>query len=79
MEAFEAGLASVPADAVVIVKLDADVSFADDYFERLLSAFAADERLGIASGTAYELEEEEWRQRFSTGNAVWGAARAYRR
>ena len=78
-EAFEAGLASVPADADVIVKLDADVSFADDYFERLLAAFDADQRLGIASGSAYELEAGEWRQRFSTGDAVWGAARAYRR
>ncbi len=79
VEAFEAGLEAVPAQADVIVKLDADVSFDPDYFERLLAAFAADEALGIASGSAYELEDGEWRQRFSTGDAVWGAARAYRR
>ena len=79
VEAFEAGVEPVPAQADVIVKLDADVSFADDYFECLLAAFAADQTLGIASGSAFELEDGEWRQRFSTGDAVWGATRAYRR
>ncbi len=79
VEAFEAGLDAVPGEADVVVKLDADVSFADDYFERLLAAFNADETLGIASGSAFELEDGEWRQRYSTGDAVWGAARAYRR
>ena len=62
-----------------MVKLDADVSFEADHFERLLAAFADDPRLGIASGAAWELEDGEWRQRFNTGSSVWGAARAYRR
>ena len=79
VEAFEAGLEAVSAEADVVVKLDADVSFPNDYFERLLAAFEQDETLGIASGSAFELEDGEWRQRFSSGDAVWGAARAYRR
>ena len=49
-----AELASDPPD--VVVKLDADVSMEPDYFERLMAAFAADETLGMASGSAYELE-----------------------
>ena len=63
----------------VVVKVDADVSFPSDYFARLLAAFAADERLGIASGSAWELEGSGWRQQHMTGDQVWGAARAYRR
>ena len=34
--------------------------------------------LGIASGSAFELQEGEWRQRHVTGSTVWGASRAFR-
>ena len=71
-----AELASDPPD--VVVKLDADVSMEPDYFERLMAAFAADETLGMASGSAYELENGVWVRRHITGDAVRGAARAYR-
>lgn len=63
----------------VVVKLDADVSMEPDYFERLVTAFAEDEHLGIASGTCFEREQGEWTQRHVTGDHVWGATRAYRR
>jgi hypothetical protein len=49
-----------------------------DYFDRLLEAFARDPSLGIASGSAWELRNGAWRQRFVTGGTVWGATRAYR-
>lgn len=78
VRAFEHGLATLPRTDVV-VKLDADTSFGPGYFERLVGAFAADETLGMASGTCYELEEGEWRERHVTGTTVWGASRAYRR
>ncbi len=61
-----------------VVSLDADISFDPTYFERLLARFAADPSLGIASGTCYELERGEWRQRHVTGSTVWGASRMYR-
>jgi glycosyltransferase involved in cell wall biosynthesis len=79
VRAFEAGLESLGDCPDVIVKLDADLSFEPGYFEGLLSRFAENPRLGMASGTCYELEREEWRQRHVTGTTVWGAARAYRR
>lgn len=63
----------------VIVKVDADTSFSPEYYDRLLAAFAGDERLGIASGSAWELEDDVWVQHHMTGDQVWGAARAYRR
>jgi biofilm PGA synthesis N-glycosyltransferase PgaC len=78
VRAFTSGLEALPRRVDVVVKLDADVSFDPDYFERLLEAFAADSSLGIASGSAYELRNGAWKQTFMTRSSVWGAARAYR-
>ena len=50
VRAFEQGLAELSCAHDVVVKLDADVSFEPDYFERLTAAFEEDERLGMASG-----------------------------
>jgi biofilm PGA synthesis N-glycosyltransferase PgaC len=73
-------LAAVPLrDRVdVIVKVDADVSFAPDFFEELIGRFAADDLLAIASGTCYEQDEGEWVRRTKAESTVWGATRAYR-
>lgn len=80
VRAFAAGVDALAPDlADVVVKLDADLTFADDYFERLISSFAQDPRLGIASGHCYEEREGEWRPVFGTRSHVWGASRAYRR
>jgi poly-beta-1,6-N-acetyl-D-glucosamine synthase len=78
VRAFLAGLDLLADIPDVVVKLDADVTLQPDYFEHLLEAFAAQPRLGIASGSAYELERGTWRQRHMTGGSVWGASRAYR-
>jgi glycosyltransferase involved in cell wall biosynthesis len=67
---------TVPAD--VVIKVDADVDFDPDFCERLVSRFAEDEALGIASGTCYEREAGEWVRRVKTEGTVWGATRAYR-
>jgi biofilm PGA synthesis N-glycosyltransferase PgaC len=80
VRAFHAGLALVPGPSDIVVKLDADISFEPDHFERLLAAFQADPALGIASGVAHERDGGgRWRARHGTGPGVWGAARAYRR
>jgi glycosyltransferase involved in cell wall biosynthesis len=80
VRAFHAGLEDVGADADVVVKLDADITFAPDHFERLLSSFARDPQLGIAAGTCYERDPDGiWRQRHSSGIGIRGACRAYRR
>jgi cellulose synthase/poly-beta-1,6-N-acetylglucosamine synthase-like glycosyltransferase len=79
VRAFHHGLATLQDLPDVVVKLDADISFEPDYFERLLSNFARDPQLGMASGMAYELGGGRWQPRFNTANSVWGAARAYRR
>ncbi len=80
VRAFNAGVARL-AGAIpdVVVKLDADVSMSDDHFERVLDAFAADPKLGIAGGACLELQDGEWRETYVTGDHVRGAARCYRR
>jgi glycosyltransferase involved in cell wall biosynthesis len=78
VRSFNAGLGALAPSTDIVVKLDADVSFESDYFERMLEAFAADERLGIASGVCWELENGDWVERHVTGTHVRGATRAYR-
>ena len=76
--AFTIGIAELVTPPDVVVKVDADISVEDDYFELLIAAFDKDDALGIASGTALELVEGTWQQRHLTGESVWGASRAYR-
>lgn len=78
VRAFQAGIRHLRAPVDVVVKLDADVSVDSDYFERLLDEFAADDRLGMASGSGHLEENGTWRKQHVTGNHVWGPARAYR-
>jgi glycosyltransferase involved in cell wall biosynthesis len=79
VRAFTAGLEALPDRPDVVVKLDADVSFPPDHFERLLQRFAADPTLGIASGICLEQSGGRWQARHSTRGHVRGAVRAYRR
>lgn len=76
--AFTAGISALREAPDVVVKVDADVSFEPDYFERLLHEFESDSRLGIASGTCYENEGGSWEARHVTRVHVRGASRAYR-
>ncbi|OGJ84548.1 MAG: hypothetical protein A2268_11205 [Candidatus Raymondbacteria bacterium RifOxyA12_full_50_37] len=51
-------LDGVPYD--ILVKLDADVSISKDYFAELVSRFARNEKLGIASGVYLERKKQRW-------------------
>jgi glycosyltransferase involved in cell wall biosynthesis len=79
VRAFHEGVAALDAEVDVIVKLDADVSMDERYFEQLLDVFQSDPSLGMASGLCYELENGEWTPRHVTASHVVGPARAYRR
>lgn len=78
LDAFLLGAVPLRDRVDVIVKVDADLSFDADYFEELIGRFAADEKLGIASGTCYEEQDGEWVRRTKAASTVWGASRAYR-
>jgi glycosyltransferase involved in cell wall biosynthesis len=77
VRAFHRGLALVGRPDLV-VKLDADVSFGRDFFERLIQEFEADPRLGIAGGLCFELVAGRWVAQHASRSHVRGATRAYR-
>jgi hypothetical protein len=79
VEGFHAGHDLLEEHYDVVVKLDADVSMDSGHFEHLLETFERRPMLGIASGTCLERGNDgTWQPRFVTGDAVWGAVRAYR-
>ena len=62
-----------------LVKLDGDLSFDADYFQRLLGYFREDPNLGIASGAYYEMRGEEWKEVRMPPYHAAGASKAVRR
>ncbi len=63
-----------------IGNLDGDVSFAPDYFEKLLAHFTVEPRLGIAGGLIHEGAGLTSRAQFvNTGHSVAGAVQMFRR
>ncbi|MCP9485250.1 MAG: glycosyltransferase family 2 protein [Gaiellaceae bacterium MAG52_C11] len=80
VRAFNAGLEAIGGELPdIVVKLDADVSFEPDHFERLLAAFAEDPSLGLAGSMCWEEQRGKWRPQFTTRSHVRGAVRCYRR
>jgi poly-beta-1,6-N-acetyl-D-glucosamine synthase len=77
--AFQAGLDALAGEGDLVAKVDADVSFEPDYFERVLAAFEADPQLGIASGSCHEHDDGVWRVLTLLGDHCWGPSRTYRR
>src|ERR1700760_87905 len=62
-----------------IVKLDADLSFSPDYFERCFTEFAKDSRLGIGGGAIYHQQAGELKLEENPKFHVRGATKIYRR
>lgn len=62
----------------IIGSLDADISFAEDYFEFLLGKLAEDPQLGVA-GTPFSEEGITYDYRFSSTDHVSGACQLFRR
>jgi len=62
-----------------IGNLDADVSFAPDYFENLLKRFAQTPKLGIGGGIILELVGGKFLAQNISANSVAGAVQLFRR
>lgn len=78
--AFKAGYKSVSSgDYEYIGNLDADVSFAPDYYERVLERFEKREKLGVAGGVILELVGKKFRKQMSGLNSIAGAVQLFRR
>ncbi|HTR73909.1 MAG TPA: glycosyltransferase [Solirubrobacterales bacterium] len=78
---FNAGMGAVDWTAYThIAKFDGDMELPPDYLERILGAFAADPRLGMAGGLRTELVRGHWRlERVPPEHHVNGALKCYSR
>lgn len=81
VRAFNWGFDSLDSvDYDFIVKLDCDLSFEADYFEKLLERFRRDERLGIASGVYLEQSKTGvWKEIVMPPYHAAGASKVMRR
>lgn len=62
-----------------IVKLDGDVSFENNFFERIFSFFAGSPRLGISSGISHIFSRGKLIEERSSKGHTLGAAKVYRK
>jgi glycosyltransferase involved in cell wall biosynthesis len=80
VHAFNAGYEEVrDTENDIIVSLDADISFEDDYFAFLLEKLSADEALGLVGTPFRELSGEPYDYRFVNIEHVSGACQVFRR
>jgi biofilm PGA synthesis N-glycosyltransferase PgaC len=78
--AFNDGYARITMpDWQFVIKLDADLSFDPDYFERCFAEFARDPRLGIAGGGLYHLQDGVLKLEACPRFHVRGATKIYKR
>ena len=79
VKAIHAGLENLPDELDLVMKVDADITLPENYVERLYLELEQDQRLGIVSGSCFEMRHGSWVQQHMTGDMVWCAARAWRR
>ncbi|HLH34447.1 MAG TPA: glycosyltransferase family A protein [Alloacidobacterium sp.] len=80
VEAFYDGYSALQSDDwEFIVKLDGDLSFSGDYFERCFDRFCRDPRLGIGGGVICHDVDGEMKIEPNPGFHVRGATKIYRR
>ena len=80
VHAFNAGYAKVrDTENDIIVSLDADITFEDDYFAFLLEKLSADGALGLVGTPFRELSGETYDYRFVNIEHVSGACQVFRR
>jgi len=80
VKAVTAGWRSISVgDYKYIGNLDADVSFAPDYYESVIRLFEKEEKLGLAGGVILELIGTRYIKQMSSSNSVAGAVQLFRR
>jgi poly-beta-1,6-N-acetyl-D-glucosamine synthase len=78
--AFNAGYRSFTGQEYGFIgNLDADVSFAPDYFQKLLKRFEQTPKLGIGGGIIMELVGDKFVSQSISANSVAGAVQLFRR
>ena len=73
------GLKALDQPFDYLVKLDADLSFSPDYFEKLFRKFAENSKLGIAGGVILVPKGNDWQLEKIPADHVRGATKVYRK
>ena len=80
IQAFQTGYETIDDNYDIIVKLDADLILPPNYFETVLNAFKADNKVGMAGGFAYIEKNGEWiLENLTDKDHIRGAFKAYRK
>lgn len=80
INAFNKGLKLVKQDYDFICKFDADLIFPKNYLEKLMSHFAGNHKLGMASGFCYIEKKGMWvLENLTRKDHIRGALKCYRR
>jgi glycosyltransferase involved in cell wall biosynthesis len=80
VDAFNAGYNALRCDDWdFIVKLDGDLSFSPDYFQKCFERFRARPRLGIGGGEIYHVMERELKLEANPRFHIRGATKIYRK
>ena len=78
--AFKAGYERIEDDEFAFIgNLDGDVSFGEDYYEKVLDQFSQNKKLGIAGGNRYDVYNGKCKEIKRSGNSVMGAVQLFRR
>ncbi len=80
IQAFQTGFETLDDDYDVIVKIDADLIFPNNYFETITKHFQSDEKIGMVGGFCYIEKNGEWvLENLTDKDHIRGALKAYRK
>ena len=80
IQAFQKGYDTLDENYDIIVKLDADLIFPNNYFETIIKHFESDATIGMVGGFAYIEKNGEWiLENLTDKDHIRGAFKAYRK
>lgn len=80
INAFNEGLKHIDENYDFIAKLDADLIFPKNYFEKIISHFQTDKKIGMAGGFCYIEKNNEWiLENLTDKDHIRGALKTYRK
>jgi glycosyltransferase involved in cell wall biosynthesis len=80
IQAFHEGEKHIDDDYDIIVKVDADLIFPNNYFETIIKHFQSDAKIGMAGGFCYIEKNDDWiLENLTDKDHIRGALKAYRK
>ena len=80
IQAFQEGEKHIDDNYDIIVKVDADLIFPNNYFETIIKHFQSDSKIGMAGGFCYIEKNDDWiLENLTDKDHIRGALKAYRK